>query len=426
MKVLLPSYVALVALMSSVSSFTITTPSSLSATAITATKTTSQLYASTDSTDSTDSTTSSPKSILESKIKKLKKILEIEYTTFFNPMYTNYYSNDVTFTDPMTSLSGVQSYQNNVDMLASRTMLGKILFSDASIALHSVTGGEVHDNDSGSMSIGDITTRWTLRMTVSILPWKPTARFSGISVYKVKENKNDNDSTGAGVSIINQLDYWDSANIKPNSNGQYQTVEKGIAINDFLDQLKPNGFQAQGAAPELPYQLLRRGDGYEVRKYPSYAGVKLPYKRRDEGFGSLGAFTKGMSPLSPALMDVQTDDISDKYMMWPLAYTKPGDDKEASVPEDAEEKAGDGQWRTIKVVNVPSKVVAVREFSDASMEPVVRKADRELRGFLKRDGLSPSGGSEDLVQFAQYDAIFSMGRRRGEVWIDLAEDGHPW
>jgi hypothetical protein len=102
---------------------------------------------------------------------------------------------------------------------------------------------------------------------------------------------------------------------------------------------------------------------YLVRKYPSYAGVKLPYKRRDEGFGSLGAFTKGMSPLSPALMDVQTDDISDKYMMWPLAYTKPGDDKEASVPEDAEEKAGDGQWRTIKVVNVPSKVVAVREFS---------------------------------------------------------------
>lgn len=100
----------------------------------------------------------------------------------------------------------------------------------------------------------------------------------------------------------------------------------------------------------------------KVRKYPSYAGVKLPYTRRDEGFGSLGAFTKGMSPLSPALMDVQKDDISDKFMMWPLTYTQPGA-KEAAVPKEALEKAGQGQWRTIKIVNAPSKVVAVREFS---------------------------------------------------------------
>ena len=60
------------------------------------------------------------------------------------------------------------------------------------------------------------------------------------------------------------------------------------------------------------------------------------------------------------------------------------------------------------------------------MEPVVRNADRELREFLSRDGLAPSDDSEDLVQFAQYDAIFSMGRRRGEVWVELADDGHPW
>ena len=60
------------------------------------------------------------------------------------------------------------------------------------------------------------------------------------------------------------------------------------------------------------------------------------------------------------------------------------------------------------------------------MEPVVRKADRELREYLKRDGLQPSNDSEGLVKFAQYDAIFSMGRRRGEVWIDLEDGGHPW
>ena len=64
--------------------------------------------------------------------------------------------------------------------------------------------------------------------------------------------------------------------------------------------------------------------------------------------------------------------------------------------------------------------------SDASMEPVVRKADRELRELLERDGLAPAENTENMVRFAQYDAIFSMGKRRGEVWIDLSDDGHPF
>ena len=208
----------------------------------------------TSSSLSSTTSSSSPTEVIEENVLKLKKVLEREYTTFFNPMYTNYYSKDVTFTDPMTTLSGVQAYQNNVDMLASRTGLGKFLFKDASISLHSVTGGEV----GGDNIISDIVTRWTLRLSVPIIPWKPTARFTGISIYKVQPTNDD-----VGVSITGQIDYWDSVNIKPNSNGEYMSVETGVAVNDFLDQLKPNGFQAQTAAPELPYQLLRRGDGYE-------------------------------------------------------------------------------------------------------------------------------------------------------------------
>jgi hypothetical protein len=45
---------------------------------------------------------------------------------------------------------------------------------------------------------------------------------------------------------------------------------------------------------------------------------------------------------------------------------------------------------------------------------------------LQRDGLDASLESEDRVQFAQYDAIFSLGKRCGEVWIPLADGGHPW
>lgn len=360
---------------------------------------------------------------LTASVNELKKILNREYTTFFNPMYTEYYSPDVVFEDPMTSLAGVSQYQNNVDMLASRTLMGKVLFSDAGISLHSVTGGEI--SESGEIS--DIITRWTLRLTAKVLPWSPTARFSGISVYKVKPFPSPGKPK---VQIVGQTDYWDSINIDPtNKSGNYVKVDKGIAIKDFLNQLSPGGFEAKQSAPELPYQLLRRGDGYEIRRYPAYANVKLPYARRDEGFGSLGAFTAGMNPLAPAILEVPDSDTENKYMSWPVAYAPPTsstDEDSVPIPPAAIEKAGEGQWRTVTVETIPSQVVAIGFYSDFAMGPIVRKADRDLRQMLERDGLKPKEGTDDQVKFAQYDAIYSMGKRRGEVWIPLADDGHPW
>lgn len=375
-------------------------------------------------TDASASSSSSSSSSLAESVSELKKVLEREYVSFFDPMRREYYAPDVAFVDPMTTLEGVDQYQNNVDMLASRTLLGKLLFEDAGIVLHNIEGGEISEDGT---AIEDIITRWTLRLTAKVLPWSPTARFSGISVYKVAPSSPAS-SSSVGVQIVGQTDYWDSVNIKPDSGGQYGPVEKGRAVGDFLGQLSPGGFEAAAAAPELPYSLLRRGDGYEVRKYPAFSGVKLPYNRRDEGFGSLGAFTKGMDPLAPALMEVESSDTSDKYMTWPLSFAPPGTSAPPPAPSDALEKAGEGQWRTVRVVEIPPKIVAVREFNDASMEPVVRKADRELRECLRRDGLTPAEQDDDggKVKFAQYDAIFSMGKRRGEVWIDLEEGGHPW
>ena len=127
-------------------------------------------------------------------------------------------------------------------------------------------------------------------------------------------------------------------------------------------------------------------------------------------------------------MEVEKSGIADKYMTWPLNFAAPGEAGAPAPPPDAVEKAGEGQWRTCRVIEIPASIVAVREFADASMGPVVRRADRELRECLERDGLVPvdDGGREGLVRFGQYDAIFSMGKRRGEVWVDLKEGGHPW
>ena len=186
------------------------------------------------------------------------KVLEREYVSFFNPMRTEFYS-----------------------------------------------------------PIADIITRWTLRFTMKVWPWKPITRFSGISVHGVKPK-----ASGEGVEIVSQADYWDSINLLPG--GTCEAVPKSEALTDFINQLKPGGFEAKPAAPELPFELLRRGKDYEVRRYPAYYAVQLPYERRNEGFGSLGAFTTAIeSPLGPAIMKVASEDIP-KTMQWPLTFAPPG------------------------------------------------------------------------------------------------------
>jgi hypothetical protein len=352
-------------------------------------------------------------------------------------MQTEYYSPAVTFEDPMTSLSGVQSYQDNVDMLASRTLMGKLFFQDARIILHQITGGDVvvDGDDDGPVEpkkgdtmrkppgirIQPITTRWTLKLTVTILPWKPTATFSGISVYNlIPVDKQPM------VQIIKQTDYWDAINILPMSQGQYHKVPSSLAVGHFLQQLAPRGPASQAAGQvEVPYTLLRKGNGYDVRSYPAMTVVSLPYTRREEGYDLLGSFIQKSraTSLSPLVLEVDTSQ-SLKIMSWPVSYALPNESEESVV--SVYPLAGTSLWENVSVRRIPPSIVAIGAFQDASVEPVVRRMDQELRKALERDGLVPKDISSTTLRFAQYDAVFSMGTRRGEVWIDLAEDGHPW
>jgi hypothetical protein len=120
-------------------------------------------------------------------------------------------------------------------------------------------------------------------------------------------------------------------------------------------------------------------------------------------------------------------DDSSKSMTWPLAYAAPGQGRPPEVPK-ALEKMKDKRFQALncEMETQPSEVIAVGSFSDASVEPVVRKADLLLRKVLERDGLQVEPSSKSRVTFAQYDAIYSMGKRRGEVWIPLKDGGHPW
>jgi hypothetical protein len=398
----------------------ITTPSS------SARKDRSFLQVSTEKSSASSAASTSPRTPnssnngLEQKVKLLKAVLQKEYVSFFDPMERDYYSDKVTFDDPLSSLAGVDAYQKNVDMLAARTTFGDFVFKDASIILHSVTGGNVVDG-----AVTDITTRWTLRMTLKVLPWTPTARFSGVSIYKIGLGGPK------GVLVLKQTDYWDSINMV--DGGTYKGVGKGEAFKDFVAQLKPEQMNAVEAGPELPFTLLRRSKDYQVRRYPAYTAVVAEYERRDEGFTELGVYARGQNPLAPAIMEMLDEknenfdsgtDSSVKTMAWPLVFAPPGSD----IPPTVTIKEGVvvSAASKCKLITVPAKTVAVGTFSDASVAPIVRKADIALRASLRRDGIDVPAETEGKFKFAQYDAVYSMGKRRGEVWIDLEDGGHPW
>ena len=129
--------------------------------------------------------------------------------------------------------------------------------------------------------------------------------------------------------------------------------------------------------------------------------------------------------MAPSIMEVRNGD-SMKTMAWPLVYAPPGSESPPKLRDSLTEKLKDPFWQDCEIITFPSTVVAVGSFADASVEPVVRRVDKELRHACARDGIRIAKDSASSVKFAQYDAIFSMGKRRGEVWIDLQDANHPW
>jgi hypothetical protein len=54
----------------------------------------------------------------------------------------------------------------------------------------------------------------------------------------------------------------------------------------------------------------------------------------------------------------------------------------------------------------------------------VRYYEAQLRQLLKADKLVPVEEASSSYTIAQYDAIYSLGSRRNEVWIPLRD--HEW
>jgi hypothetical protein len=138
---------------------------------------------------------------------------------------------------------------------------------------------------------------------------------------------------------------------------------------------------------------------------------------------------QGLNQLSPAIMEVisMASRQRKKTMSWPLYYQNPGKLNEEEF-NSFRQKTAINTEACVAIQTVPEQVVAVRTFDDALTEAAVRANDQELRRSLQRDGLVVADEyiQNDCLCFAQYDAVYSLGKRRSEVWITLKENGHPW
>jgi len=336
---------------------------------------------------------------------ELKSCLTREYGSFFSPFEKDFYSTDVEFTDPLNKFSGRDKYQENVDMLGGRTGLGSFLFKDAAITLYDVT----------ALPDGRVQTRWALRVTVKALPWQPTPRFSGVSLYTL----------GTDGKVVKQEDFWDSINLTA---GRYSPVGFLDGLRDFLGQLQQDN-TAEMVAPELPYELLRRGKEYEVRRYPAHVVAETTYDQRPEGYDRIGNYVQGSNEkneriayFSPTLMTIsesKTTGKRAKKMVWPIAFAAPGQAPPpiSSFPTPSVSK--------IRVREVPECVYAVVRFEMPATEPVVRGFTGNLIKYVTDDGMVvASSAREGDCRIGQYDALFSLNKRRNEAWVELAE--HPW
>ena len=245
------------------------------------------------------------------------------------------------------------------------------------------------------------------------MPWSPRAKFSGVSVYTLDTNGK----------ILLQEDYWDSINLK---NGKYETVSVIEGIKDFTNQLGKS-IEAEMAAPELPYELLRRAARYEVRKYPPVVVAETSYSQRPEGYDRLGSFVGGSNALSkrleyfsPTLMRIfNSDGKRKKVMSWPVAFSLPG--KKLPSLDSFPESTVPG----VKLNDKEPIVVAVTRFDVAATEPVVKGFTNQLLSDITADGMKASESSQngDFI-VGQFDALFSVNKRRNEVWVELSD--HPW
>ncbi|VAI77864.1 unnamed protein product [Triticum turgidum subsp. durum] len=143
------------------------------------------------------------------------------------------YDDRVRFRDPITRYDDIDGYLANISLL-------KVIFRP-----------DFYLHDAKQTGPYEITTRWTMVMKFSLLPWKPELVFTGLSIMGVNPQN---------LKFCSHVDIWDSI-----QNNEYFSLEGLVEVFKQLRYYKTPDIETPS------YLVLKKTANYEVRKYPPFS-----------------------------------------------------------------------------------------------------------------------------------------------------------
>ncbi|MQL98635.1 hypothetical protein Taro_031351 [Colocasia esculenta] len=287
------------------------------------------------------------------------------------------YDDRVEFRDPITRYDTIDGYLFNIGLLRS-------LFRP-DFQLH-------HVKQTGPY---EITTRWTMVMNFALLPWRPEAVFTGVSIMGINPQTR---------KFCSHVDIWDSI-----KNNDYFSLE---GLWDFIKQLR------YYKTPDLEtpqYQILKRAQNYEVRKYAPFLVVEAKSDKLSgsAGFNNVTGYIFGKNS------------SSEKIPMTTPVFTQAIDDKLSNVsiqivlPLNKElDKLPDPNVESVTLRKVEAGTAAVMKFSGKTSDEIVHSKEKALRSALIKGGLKPQEGCL-LARYNDPGRTWSfIMRNEVLIWLD--------
>jgi hypothetical protein len=184
------------------------------------------------------------------------------------------------------------------------------------------------------------------------------------------------------------------------------------------------------AIEEPGHEVIRKADGFELRRYPGYCVAETEVTGSQADAGNAGfrilakyIFGGNESQQSIAMTAPVVEARSETIAMtapvtqqpgetpgnFIVQFTMPSKYTLATLP-----KPNDAR---VRLREVPDRVVAVRAYSGGWSLKRYEKELVALRAAMQRDGLAAAGEP----QWARYNSPFSLPfMRRNEIWIEVA------
>uniref|UniRef100_A0ACD5WXY2 Uncharacterized protein n=1 Tax=Avena sativa TaxID=4498 RepID=A0ACD5WXY2_AVESA len=261
------------------------------------------------------------------------------------------YDDRVRFRDPITRYDDIDGYLANINLL-------KAIFRP-----------DFYLHDAKQTGPYEITTRWTMVMKFSLLPWKPELIFTGLSIMGVNPQN---------LKFCSHVDIWDSI-----QNNEYFSFEGLVEVFKQLRYYKTPDIETPS------YLVLKKTANYEVRRYPQFSVVQAKAEKLtgSSGFNNVTGYIFGKNASSekipmttPVFTQASNDKLSDVSIQIPLPMNKDLN----SLPAPNTE--------AVTLRKVEGGIAAVKKFSGRPEEEIVVKKEKELRSELLKDGLKPQQG----------------------------------